>query len=139
MNFSQFVVRNTLRNKHLYLAYFLSTLFSVMVFFTFSVMAFHPSLSENLNDKVQTGMLGSAIIIYGFAFFFVMYSMGVFLQSRKKEFGLLMIQGMSPKQLRKMVFIENLVIGFFCDDFGQSCRDCFFTNYFMGIACDVRY
>ncbi|WP_414841127.1 FtsX-like permease family protein [Enterococcus saccharolyticus] len=119
MNFSQFVVRNTLRNKHLYLAYFLSTLFSVMVFFTFSVMAFHPSLSENLSDKVQTGMLGSAIIIYGFAFFFVMYSMGVFLQSRKKEFGLLMIQGMSPKQLRKMVFIENLVIGFFATILGS--------------------
>ncbi|OJG88866.1 hypothetical protein RV16_GL002446 [Enterococcus saccharolyticus] len=112
-------MRNTLRNKHLYLAYFLSTLFSVMVFFTFSVMAFHPSLSENLNDKVQTGMLGSAIIIYGFAFFFVMYSMGVFLQSRKKEFGLLMIQGMSPKQLRKMVFIENLVIGFFATILGS--------------------
>ncbi|WP_207871569.1 hypothetical protein DOK78_003113 [Enterococcus sp. DIV2402] len=119
MNFRQFVVRNTLRNKHLYLAYFLSTLFSVMVFFTFSVMAFHPSLSGNLNDKVQTGMLGSAIIIYGFAFFFVMYSMGVFLQSRKKEFGLLMIQGMSPKQLRKMVFIENLVIGFFATILGS--------------------
>ncbi len=119
MNFRQFVVRNTLRNKHLYLAYFLSTLFSVMVFFTFGVMAFHPSLSGNLNDKVQTGMLGSAIIIYGFAFFFVMYSMGVFLQSRKKEFGLLMIQGMSPKQLRKMVFIENLVIGFFATILGS--------------------
>ncbi|HPJ00324.1 MAG TPA: ABC transporter permease [Enterococcus sp.] len=119
MNFRQFVVRNTLRNKHLYLAYFLSTLFSVMVFFTFSVMAFHPSLSGNLNDKVQTGMLGSAIIIYAFAFFFVMYSMGVFLQSRKKEFGLLMIQGMSPKQLRKMVFIENLVIGFFATILGS--------------------
>lgn len=119
MNFRQFVVRNTMRNKHLYLAYFLSTLFSVMVFFTFSVMAFHPSLSEGLNENVKTGMLGSAVIIYGFAFFFVMYSMGVFLQSRKKEFGLLMIQGMSPKQLRKMVFIENLVIGFFATIFGS--------------------
>lgn len=119
MNFRQFVVRNTMRNKHLYLAYFLSTLFSVMVFFTFSVFAFHPSLSDGLNQAVQIGMLGSAVLIYGFAFFFVMYSMGVFLQSRKKEFGLLMIQGMSPKQLRRMVFIENLVIGFFATIFGS--------------------
>lgn len=134
MNFSQFVVRNTLRNKHLYLAYFLSTLFSVMVFFTFSVMAFHPSLSENLNDKVQTGMLGSAIIIYGFAFFFVMYSMGVFLQSRKKEFGLLMIQGMSPKQLRKMVFIENLVIGFFATILG-SLVGIGFSQIILWVSC----
>lgn len=134
MNFSQFVVRNTLRNKHLYLAYFLSTLFSVMVFFTFSVMAFHPSLSENLSDKVQTGMLGSAIIIYGFAFFFVMYSMGVFLQSRKKEFGLLMIQGMSPKQLRKMVFIENLVIGFFATILG-SLVGIGFSQIILWVSC----
>ena len=119
MNFNQFVVRNTLRNKHLYLAYFLSTLFSVMIFFTFSVLAFHPSLSEGLNQHVKIAMIGASVIIYGFAFFFVMYSMGVFLQSRKKEFGLLMIQGMSPKQLRKMVFIENIVIGFFATILGS--------------------
>ncbi len=112
MNFNQMVMRNTLRNKHLYLAYFLSTLFSVMVFFTFTVFAFHPSLTNGLNKNVQMGMLAAAIIIYGFAFFFVLYSMDVFIQSRKKEFGVLMIQGMSPHQLRKMIFIENLVIGF---------------------------
>lgn len=111
MNFKQFVWRNTLRNKQLYAAYFFSTLFAVMVFFTFSVFAFHPTLTSELNQQVQVGMLGAAIIIYGFSFFFVLYSMGVFLQSRKKEFGLLMVQGMSPRQLRKMVFIENLVIG----------------------------
>ncbi|WP_430602104.1 hypothetical protein IGJ02_002349 [Enterococcus sp. DIV0724b] len=119
MSFSQFVIRNTLRNKHLYMAYFLSTLFSVMVFFTFTVFAFHPALSNGLNQKAQIGMLAAAIIIYGFAFFFVLYSMDVFIQSRKKEFGLLMIQGMSPKQLKKMVFIENLVIGFFATIIGS--------------------
>lgn len=119
MSFSQFVIRNTLRNKHLYIAYFLSTLFSVMVFFTFMVFAFHPALSKGLNQSAQIGMLAAAIIIYGFAFFFVLYSMDVFIQSRKKEFGLLMIQGMSPKQLKKMVFIENLVIGFFATLIGS--------------------
>ncbi|MFD2306415.1 ABC transporter permease [Enterococcus termitis] len=119
MNFNQFVIRNTVRNKHLYMAYFLSTLFSVMVFFTFTVFAFHPSLSDGLNRQTRTGMLAAAIIIYGFAFFFVLYSMDVFIQSRKKEFGLLMIQGMSPKQLKKMIFIENLVIGFFATIIGS--------------------
>ncbi len=119
MSFSQFVIRNTVRNKHLYMAYFLSTLFSVMVFFTFTVFAFHPALSNGLNKNAQIGMLAAAIIIYGFAFFFVLYSMDVFIQSRKKEFGLLMIKGMSPKQLKKMVFIENLVIGFFATIMGS--------------------
>lgn len=120
MNFNQFVVRNTLRNKHLYLAYFLSTMFSVLVFFTFNVFAFHPKLAgDNLQSQAQMGMFGAAVIIYIFSFFFVWYSMDIFLQSRKKEFGMLMIQGMSPRQLKKMVFVENLVIGFFATIIGS--------------------
>ena len=107
MNFNQFVIRNTIRNKHLYLAYFLSTMFSVMIFFTFTGFVFHPALANGLNPKAQMGMTAAAIIIYGFSFLFVLYSMDVFIQSRKKEFGTLMIQGMSPKQLKKMIFIEK--------------------------------
>lgn len=113
MNFNQFVVRNTLRNKHLYLAYFLSTLMSVMTFMSFTALAHHPQLAHGLDSRVALGMNVASVIIYLFSFLFVLYSMDIFIQSRKKEFGLLMIQGMSPKQLKKMVFIENLVIGFF--------------------------
>ncbi|MEG0732318.1 MAG: ABC transporter permease [Vagococcus sp.] len=112
MRFKEFVFKNTIRNKNLYMAYFFSTLTTVMTFFTFAVFAFHPKLSSGLHAAVQTGMLASAVIIYLFSFFYVLYSMDIFLQSRKKEFGLLLIQGMSPKQLRKMVFQENTIIGF---------------------------
>ena len=111
MTFNQFIWRNTMRNRQLYLAYFMSILFSVMVFFTFSVFADHPYLLENIGNSVTTGLRGAQVIIYGFAFFFVLYSMTVFLQSRKREFGTLLIQGMSPKQLRQMVFLENFLIG----------------------------
>lgn len=111
MRFKEFVFKNTIRNKNLYMAYFFSTLTTVMTFFTFAVFAFHPKLGSGLQSAVQTGMITSAVIIYLFSFFYVLYSMDIFLQSRKKEFGLLLIQGMSPKQLRKMVFQENTIIG----------------------------
>ncbi len=68
MSFSQFVIRNTLRNKHLYMAYFLSTLFSVMVFFTFTVFAFHPALANGLNKNAQIGMLASASLFMALPF-----------------------------------------------------------------------
>lgn len=119
MNFRQFVYRNTMRNKPLYLAYFLSTLVSVMVFFTFSTMAFHPILQSGVSQNLKVGMLGSAVLIFGFSFFFVIYSLNIFLQSRKKEFGLLLIQGMSMKQLRRMISLETLVIGFWSIIFGS--------------------
>src|SRR5690554_1044334 len=114
MIFRQFAFNNVLRNKRLYIAYFLSSLFTVMVFFTFAIFAFHPAFSGGtIHESALFGMFVAGGIIYVFSFFFVLYSMSSFLQSRKKEFGLLMIHGASSKQIRWLVFLENLLIGFF--------------------------
>jgi len=119
MTFRQFVVNNVVRNKRLYMAYFLSSMFTVMVFFTFAMFAFHPEFGEDgFNGKALFGMAVAGGIIYVFSFFFVLYSMGSFLQSRKKEFGLLMMQGMSMRQIRFMVFLENMLIGIFATIIG---------------------
>src|SRR5699024_7347159 len=105
--------------KRLYAAYFLSSLFTVMVFFTFAIFAFHPAfLDGSIRGEVLYGMAVAGGIIYVFSFFFVLYSMSSFLQSRKKEFGMLMMQGMSTRQIRLMVFLENMLIGFFATVFG---------------------
>lgn len=115
MTFRRFAFNNVIRNKRLYAAYFLSSMFMVMVFFTFSIFSFHPVLTTGNEVKTSAyiGMKVSSIIIFVFSFFFILYSMSSFLQSRKKEFGLLMMQGMSIKQIRLMVFLENMVIGLF--------------------------
>src|SRR5690625_2429412 len=114
MTFRQFAFNNVFRNKRLYAAYFLSSLVTVMVFFTFANFAFHPTLAgEDMNANVTQGLLVAGGIIYIFSFFFVLYSMSSFLQSRKKEFGLLFIHGISNRQIRWMVFLENIVIGLF--------------------------
>lgn len=119
MTFRQFVINNVLRNKRLYVAYFLSSMFSVMVFFTFAMFAFHPAFGGGeINENALFGMAVAGGIIYVFSFFFVLYSMGSFLQSRKKEFGLLMMQGMSMRQIRFMVFLENMFIGVFATVIG---------------------
>src|SRR5699024_10967075 len=94
VTFRQFAFINVIRNKRLYAAYFLSSLFTVMVFFTFAIFAFHPVFFDgSIRGEVLYGMAVAGGIIYVFSFFFVLYSMSAFLQSRKKEFGLLMTQG----------------------------------------------
>ncbi|MCY9219276.1 ABC transporter permease, partial [Bacillus licheniformis] len=118
MTFRQFAFNNVIRNKRLYAAYFLSSMFTVMVFFAFAIFAFHPvmtsdSLTSGIGQHASFGLLVAGGIIFVFSFFFVLYSMSSFLQSRKKEFGVLMIQGMSMRQIRMMVFLENMLIGFF--------------------------
>src|SRR5690625_4211195 len=119
MRFYEIAINNVLRNHRIYLAYFFSSLFTVMVFFTFANFAFHPSiLQSDMNQHVTSGMLVAGAIIYVFSFFFILYSMGSFLQSRKREFGLFMIQGMSGRQVRLIVFIENMLLGFLAIGFG---------------------
>lgn len=121
MTFRQFAFNNVFRNKRLYAAYFLSSLFTVMVFFTFANFAFHPTLTgEAINSDVTFGMLVAGGIIYVFSFFFILYSMSAFLNSRKHEFGVLIIQGMSDHQIRRMVFIENMLIGFLATVIGMG-------------------
>lgn len=121
MIFRQFAFNNVFRNKRLYAAYFLSSLFTVMVFFTFANFAFHPTLAgDNINSNVTLGMLVAGGIIYVFSFFFILYSMSAFLNSRKHEFGVLIIQGMSNGQIRRMVFLENMLIGFFATVIGMG-------------------
>ncbi|PWA07919.1 ABC transporter permease [Pueribacillus theae] len=114
MTFRQFAFNNVIRNKRTYAAYFLSSTFAVMVFFVYAIFAFHPSLSKGeLNSSVSQGLHFAEAIIYVFSFIFVLFSMSSFLKTRKKEFGLLVMHGMTNMQLRRMVFLENVFIGFF--------------------------
>lgn len=50
-------------------------------------------------------------IIFVFCSLFVLVSVGSFLQSRKLEFGILLMHGMTKRQLNLMVFLENMMIG----------------------------
>lgn len=119
MTFRQFVFNNVFRNKRLYAAYFLSSLFTVSIFFTFAMFAFHPTLSgEGMRTDVLQGLSVAGGIIYVFSFFFVLYSMNAFLRSRNKEFGVLLMHGMSNRQIRWMVFLENMLVGFFATVIG---------------------
>ncbi|OYD06821.1 FtsX-like permease family protein [Paludifilum halophilum] len=113
MTFRQFALNNVRRNMRAYTAYFLSSAFAVMVFFSYAVLIFHPDITESgeLGQMTQTGMQAAEYIIFVFSFLFVLYSVSAFLKVRKKEFGILTILGSSRGQLNRMVFLENMMIG----------------------------
>ncbi|ASA23198.1 ABC transporter permease [Paenibacillus donghaensis] len=112
MNFRQFAYRNVTRSKRKYAAYFVSSAFSVMVFFLCALFIYHPDLSGDLVlDMAARSMMVAIFIIYLFCSLFVLVSVGSFLHSRKAEFGLLLLHGMTRHQLYKMVFLENMLIG----------------------------
>lgn len=111
MTFRQFAANNVRRNFRSYLAYFLSSVFSVSIFFIYSAFIFHPEVvNGSIADGVRRGMIAAEVVIFAFAFFFVLYSMGAFLKMRKKEFGILTLLGITRGQLNWMIFLENTII-----------------------------
>ncbi|GGG71058.1 FtsX-like permease family protein [Paenibacillus radicis (ex Gao et al. 2016)] len=112
MTFLSFALRNVVRNKRTYAAYFISSAFSVMIFFVCALFTSHPAIKGGLlADSAVNAMVGAEWILYAFAFLFVLYSVSSFLNSRSREFGIYRMHGMTTRQLGHLVFWENMLIG----------------------------
>ncbi|WP_032122151.1 FtsX-like permease family protein [Clostridium amazonitimonense] len=111
MNFREFASKNVHRNIKAYFAYFFSSSISAALLFSFTMIIFHPDFVKiDLPQYLIKALNVTTIIAYLFLFFFVFYSVSVFLKSRYKEFGILYIIGASRKQIQRMISIENIII-----------------------------
>ncbi|HFK1709612.1 TPA: FtsX-like permease family protein [Bacillus mycoides] len=134
MTFWQFAFKNVSRNSKAYFAYFVSSAFSIMVFFSFAVYTYHPRL-QNVQSYQERDTLmnlaGSAqFVIVLFSFFFLLYSLGTFLNVRKQQFGVLTVLGISKKQLKRLLFTENMIIGILAIFVGIQ-GGLVFSNFFL--------
>ncbi len=109
MTFGQFVRNNVLRDKENYAAYWLSSIFTVVVFFVFSADRHHPELSTDGAIKDMMSYAQAAILIFSFGF--LTLSILAFIKKKRQTYGTLLMMGMSKRQVRCMVFLENLMIG----------------------------
>lgn len=112
MSFPQFAFNNVRRNARAYTGFFLSSAFMVMIFFSYSVFIYHPDVTSfELGTISAAGMKIASYIVFIFAFFFVLYSIGAFLKMRNHEFGILTMLGAHPGQINKLILLENMMIG----------------------------
>lgn len=112
MTLHQIAFKNVIRDKHTYFSYFISSTITILLFYLFTAAALHPNLKQIQDGSTLAFALAAGnFIIYGFAFLFIGYSSWAFLGSRGKQLGIYTILGMSPKQMKKMLFAENMLIG----------------------------
>lgn len=113
MTLFDFARNNISRDRRNYIYYFVNCVFSVFVFFLFTVLSFHPAMSSIDRESTMGFILivGEFISI-GFSICFISYSVGCFLKARSRQFGVITILGASKKQLNKLVFLENMIVGF---------------------------
>ncbi|MEY9980178.1 FtsX-like permease family protein [Lysinibacillus sp. RC79] len=112
MSFNHIVIQNILRDKWTYVSYFLSSMFSIIIFFLFTVIVFHPSLASlDPDSTLGLALMLASILVYLFSFIYIAYSIMAFLKKKTKTLGIFMITGASMKQIRTLVFRENILIG----------------------------
>ncbi|PGT65776.1 ABC transporter permease [Bacillus cereus] len=139
MTFWQFAFKNVTRNSRAYFAYFVSSSFSIAVFFSFAVYLFHPKLQNfSMTAEISGLMIFSEVVIVFFSFFFLLYSIGTFLKVRKKQFGILTVLGISRKQLHRLVFMENMLIGILSIFFGMQ-FGLVFSQFFLLVTAKITH
>lgn len=114
-----FAYKNIQRDFKTYFFHFISCTFSVIVFFIFSTLTFHPALNvveegSSISIVLYLGLLVSLI----FSFVFILYSVSHFLKQRSRQFAVLNIIGASNRQFKKIIFYENGIISLFSLTFG---------------------
>ena len=118
MNFSKLIFNTVTRSARNYFSYFLSSSFSIFIFFIFAMLNFHPQLKQGIggssmevNSFAEIGMTASQVLIVMLSFIFLWYSFWTYLNTRKTELSIYLMLGMKPKDLRMLLFGENMIIG----------------------------
>ncbi|MEC2552587.1 ABC transporter permease [Bacillus tropicus] len=139
MTFWQFAFKNVTRNARAYFAYFVSSAFSIAISFSFAVYLFHPKLHmTDVNVALNILMTISEVVIVFFSFFFLLYSIGTFLKVRKRQFGILTVLGISQKQLKRLIFLENMLIGMLSIFFGIQ-LGLVFSQFFLLVTAKITH
>lgn len=137
MTFRSLALSNVRGNWRSYSAFFLSSVFSVMIFYIYAAFIYHPDVLSGAilqADKVRRGMMFCLYLIIIFSFMFILYSNSAFLKTRKQEFGLFTLFGMTRAQLRKLVVYENMAIAVMAIGAGIGLGLLFSKLFFMALG-----
>ncbi|MHA7965686.1 FtsX-like permease family protein [Paenibacillus sp. CAU 1782] len=141
MTFRSLALSNVKGNWRAYSAFFLSSVFSVLIFYIYAAFLMHPDvLSGDIlaAGKVRRGMIFCLYLIIMFSILFIMYSNSAFLKTRKQEFGLFTLFGMTRPQLRKLIIYENIAISVLSISVGIGLGILFSKLFFMALAALLK-
>lgn len=90
-----------------------STIFSIIIFFTFATLKHSGDISGLAEKSKQISgiMSASAFVLIIFVAIFILYSNSFFMRKRKKEVALYALMGVRKQKIGFLLFFENMVIG----------------------------
>ncbi|KOR89494.1 ABC transporter permease [Paenibacillus solani] len=105
--------KNIRKNFTNYFLYFASMIFSIVIYFTFVSLKYDSTISSATegSQKISSAFSGAAVVLIVFVAVFIWYSNSFFTRKRKKEVGLYSLLGVRKKQIGRMLFYENFLMG----------------------------
>ncbi|MGN0494214.1 MAG: FtsX-like permease family protein [Acutalibacteraceae bacterium] len=112
--FPRLAFQNIIKNRRFYFPYFITCLFSVLMFYNLMFITNNKGLSEMRGGEEVQAYLGlGKWVVAIFACIFLFYTNSFLVKSRKKELGLYNILGMSKSNLAHMLLWESLYTALF--------------------------
>ncbi|YCA45333.1 ABC transporter permease [Bacillus sp. JZ8] len=105
--------KNMRKNFKNYFLYFTSLIFSIVIYFTFISLKYDKTIqtTSDSSTKISSAFNGASVILIIFVAVFIWYSNTFFMRKRKKEVGLYALLGVRKKQIGRMLFYENFIMG----------------------------
>lgn len=113
MGLFDIALKNIKRNFYNYFLYFVSMIFCIMIYFTFTSIHYNTQVQMMVDSSQVFSIVfkAAAIVIAIFVAIFIWYSNSFFIKKRKKEVALYSLLGIRKKQIGRMLFYENIVMG----------------------------
>lgn len=113
MTLFNIALKNIKRNFYNYFIYFVSMISSIMIYYTFTSIQYNEQVLTivGLDRKIDVAFKASSIVVAIFTAMFIWYSNSFFTKKRKKEVGLYSLMGVRKKQIGRMLFYENIIMG----------------------------
>ncbi|MBD8005198.1 FtsX-like permease family protein [Bacillus norwichensis] len=113
MTLFDLALKNIRRNMKNYSLYIGSTIFSIIIYFTFVTLKYSKDISAlaEASKQISGIMSASAFVLMIFVAIFIAYSNSFFMKKRKKEVALYSLLGVRKRSIGFMLFFENMVIG----------------------------
>ncbi|MGH4123325.1 MAG: FtsX-like permease family protein [Clostridium sp.] len=113
MTFSSIIIKNIKFNFKKYIAYFIANSFIIAVLLMYGSLVFSKEFIEGSNANSLTDNVNATLVLMiAFSIVFISYTTISFIRYRGKEFGVYLTLGVTTRDLRKILFIENILILF---------------------------
>lgn len=137
--YRRLAVSNLIRNRRLYMPYFIATAIMSSIFFIIINTVFSRSVGSMSYGGTMTAMLTIGVVIMCiYTVGYMLYINSFLMKRRKKEFGLYGILGLEKRHVGRIILLENVLLDSLSLLLGLLCGTVFGKLAFMALMTLVH-